>query len=467
MKRWQWAGLTVAATLFLSGCEARIFRAETVIHDDGSLERAVYQPADETPDDVQQADLWQQITYSERADHDKFTGPISELPYAAKDKDHPYFAAWGTFASAEKLPRTFVRKTPGKLPDAELRVDYEREDLVLVVEHRWQETLSDIVTLDDMRAAREQLAEVMIPLARKTFQDALGDEYDVTLLVQWIENTGKPWLFELSDVIFENAARHEMPNWDENERFRTAVLEVCARYGLELRDDSGQPLEDEALRRTMQTYVRDVLAKGIRRRDGEPVSDETIEQVLGWLDMAEPGTETEHPTRFEEAGEKAVAELFGGPEAFEDAVKPLATRILGAYSDEILGPDRSFHYVLEMPGDIIETNGTLLSDRRVRWTFTGMQAYPFGHRMACRSLSVQRDLVRELCGADVLDDRAAALRFVNLVQSDDALREALAACVEQRSLQPLSDRLDAESTDGVTRLNESATEALLGLLKPK
>ena len=124
------------------------------------------------------------------------------------DKDHDYFAAWGEFASVDALPQSLVFKAPEGIADGTLERDYERTDYVLLTEHRWQETLTDVVTLDDMHQAREELAEIAIPLAEKTLQLALGEQYDTQPLVDWMRQEVRPLLFEATDAYFDlRAAR--------------------------------------------------------------------------------------------------------------------------------------------------------------------------------------------------------------------------------------------------------------------
>src|SRR5690606_20933870 len=115
------------------------YRAETVVESDGRIRRAIYQPADETPAAAQEA-AWAESTFAPRVRHQEWDASIRSLPKAIQDKDRPYFAAWGEFATGAELPQTFHRTAPEGYPDGTLQLDYQREDLVLVVEHRWRET---------------------------------------------------------------------------------------------------------------------------------------------------------------------------------------------------------------------------------------------------------------------------------------------------------------------------------------
>src|SRR6476620_409609 len=88
----------VATLLFLlgiaTGCEFK-YRATTVLHPDGSVDREVYQPAGEGDDEGPGAAGW------------------AKPPVGAKDNalgGRNYFTASGHYASADKVPDHFVAR---------------------------------------------------------------------------------------------------------------------------------------------------------------------------------------------------------------------------------------------------------------------------------------------------------------------------------------------------------------------
>jgi hypothetical protein len=423
----------VIAALVTLGCEPKLYRAETVLHADGSVERAIYQGVEATTADAQKAGVWNGSTYAGRIEHERWSGSIADLPQADRDERHSYFAAWGKFESPQRMPQAFVRKAPQGLPDGKLIVDYQREDYGLVVEHRFKETLTDIVTIDDMHLARREMADLLIPLAPKILDEALGDKYDTSRLGDWLNQTATPWLFEISDVVFQSGVRREL----SEDKLAAALAPVCARRGLVLTDASGKLLDSAAMEDAVETYAAKVLRDTLRRRDGEDVSDEDVARILEWIGLKErPANGDEPYRRYNEAVDKVIAEKFGGEEAFESALSPLLTRMLGLYAGELLGSPHDFHYTLQTPGPIVKTNGTLVSDRFVRWTFQGIDAYPFGYAMECESLAAQGELEKALLGRSVLTTREALVKYVDLVRSDPALRQALLTCAEQKNMAP-------------------------------
>ncbi len=238
------SGILAAAAPLLAGCEARIYRAETVLHADGTVTRAIYQPTADTAAEVREPGVWKGTTFAKRIPHEQWSASIAELPATASDDDHPYFAAWGTFDSPSRVPSAFLKDEPEGLPDGTLLIDYDRQDYVFVVDYYWNETLSDIVTLDDMHQARQELADMLVPLVGAILDEVLGEEYETAGLVDWLHATATPWAFEVTDVLFDLGARGQLAPEET-----TAALEpVCARYGLPLRDAAGRLADDERLR---------------------------------------------------------------------------------------------------------------------------------------------------------------------------------------------------------------------------
>jgi hypothetical protein len=464
MRRFQFLGLLVASavTLAASGCGQKLYRAETTLLADGRVSRAIYQPIDDTPLDARQADVWGKATYAAEIRPEKWSGSIRDLPMAAADKDHPYFAAWGEFASPAKLPTHYVKTSPRGLPDGRLALEYEREDFIFVVEHRWKETLTDVVTLDDMHKSRQQFLDLAIPLVRRCLETGLGPEYDVDGVIEWLRHRGTPLFDELTDAFFEAGARGQLPPSDQ---WKASMADVCSRHGLQLRDVDGQLLDNERARDAVAQFVNRVLRENLKMRAGGEVPQTAIDDLLEWLNLKDqPLATNPRLARLDGLAKRVIIEQFGSQQKFEDRIAPLGARMFGLYRAEILGPPRRFYYTLTTPGPIIETNGVLAADNRVAWTFEAVEAYPFGYLMECRALAPQAALQRELLGAQPLATREQMLEFVKLVGSDLALRETLRTCAKRKSLEPLASLRDAIAKEAG---DTQSLDACLKLLQNK
>ncbi|HZT80557.1 MAG TPA: hypothetical protein VFA26_10050, partial [Gemmataceae bacterium] len=184
-----------AGAFGFAGCQTPHYRSETVLLPDGSVERAIYQPDDATPAKAKDPRHWQRTTYApppQKFEQEGWFASIRTLPDREKDKEHPYFAAWGRFARVNDIP-THVDTKPAEkgLPEAGLRRLYERTDYGLVVEHRWEETLQDVVTLDGMRKARDEWIDLEIKVLEDAFADAVGADYDPSAFIKWLRTDGK------------------------------------------------------------------------------------------------------------------------------------------------------------------------------------------------------------------------------------------------------------------------------------
>jgi hypothetical protein len=450
--------LCVIVALWTSGCGQKLYRAETRLEADGRVSRAIYQPADDTPLDARAAEVWTKTTYAAEIRPENWSGSIRDLPAAAADKDHPYFAAWGEFKSPEKVPATYRKPAPPGLPDGKLALDYTRDDYVLVIAHRWSETLTDIVTLDDMHRSRRQFLEVVIPLVSKCLEKALGPDYETDALVAWLESTGRDWFVELTDAFFEAGARNQLP---PNDEWKQTLADVCGRYGLKLRDEQGALLDEDRARASVAAFAEQVLRQRLRRRDGREVPQSVFDDLLEWVNLKDPAA-TQNPrlARLDGLAQQVIAQQFGSQQKFEELVSPLAVRMLGLYRVEVLGPPRAFHYALEMPGPVVESNGLLVADNRVLWKFEAVQAYPFGYAMRAVALAPELAVQRELVGGEPIATREAMLEFVEAVSADFLLRETLRKCVKARSTDPLfearaqvaAERGDTQPFDTVIRL---------------
>ena len=227
------------------------------------------------------------------------------------------------------------------------------------------------------------------------------------------------------------------------------MADVCGKYGLKLRDAQGNLFDGDQARAATADFVGTILRDRLRRRTGEPVPQSAIDDVLEWLNLKDhPDAKGPKLARLDGLAQRVIQEKFGSQQQFQDLITPMAARMLGLYRVEILGPPRKFHYELEMPGPIVETNGVLLGNQRVLWKFEAVEAYPSGYSMRCRSLAPQGELQRELLGAEPLADRDAMLEFAAAVKTDFLLRDVLRTCVKQKSMALLVSKRDQIKEEG-------------------
>ncbi|MFN0056305.1 MAG: hypothetical protein ACKV0T_29515 [Planctomycetales bacterium] len=422
----------------LPGCGQHVYRAETQWHADGKVTRAVFQPRDETPQEAQHPALWRRMTASKERPPERWPRAIADLPDFPADSEHPYFVADGEFESAANLPATFFAKPPAGIPPGKLVVATERLDFVFVTEHRWNETLTDSVSLPDLKRACEELSELAVELATTVLKEDLEEACDISSLADWGRSDGKAWLTAAALEFYASGARRELNDAD---RMSRRFADLCLPFGLVLTDPGGNPLALEEWTQAVRDFLRQLLQKHVRRPDGRPLPAEELDRILSALNddgnATSPDQAAAQQQRFEKLFKKFCDERFGGTKEFEQHVWGLVTRIVGLYYARLLAPPRRMHYTLSAPGRILSTNGELLSDRAVEWSFRDLDAFPLGYRMECRSLTVDKDRQKQLLGRQPLDTFPKQTQFARLVASDGDLQRALRACHEAEQLTPL------------------------------
>jgi hypothetical protein len=421
-----------------SGCR-QDFRSETVLHDDGSVERAVYQPASETPAAAQRPPVWNQITFApnpEELQKQGWPGPIAHLPILPAGQQRPYFAAWGDFKTVQDLPEHLVLKAPegSGLPDSKLVRGHTRTDYVFLVEHRWRETLTDAVTLEGMRKAREELADFLIGVLSDSFDEAVGADYDASNLFRSLRGEGKTWLAELTDFLFVYCAAHKGGSVDPG--LLDGLADICGRHGLVFKKE-GKFLDDEAAGKVFDEFAISHLCRGVRSKaSGKPVDRET---ASAWWQEIKGGGDKPPPPLLKPALERVIAAKYGGKEAFDRRCGALFARVFGVHMIDGVFRHQQLDYTLTVPGEVVESNGQILAGSRVRWRFNAFAAYPLGYEMACRSLDARPQAQQELLHGQPLKTREALLQFADVADGLPGVADALRECRKQGKMAPLYD----------------------------
>ena len=421
-----------------SGCR-QDFRSETVLHDDGSVERAVYQPASETPAAVQLPPVWNLTTFApnpEELERQGWPGPITRLPILPAAQQRPYFAAWGDFKTVQDLPEHVVFKAPpgSGLPDSKLVRGYTRTDYVFLVEHRWRETLTDVVTLEDMRRAREELADLLLDVLSNAFGEAVGKDYDASNLFRSLRGEGKTWLAELTDFLFVHCAAHKGGSADP--ALLDGLAAICVRHGLVFKQE-GKLLDDQAAGKVFDEFAIGHLCRGVRSKaSGKAVDRKT---AAAWWREIKGDNEKPPPPLLKPALDRVIAMKYGGKDGFDRRCGALFARVFGVHLLDAVFHNQQLDYTLTVPGEVVESNGQIVAGDRVRWRFNAFAAYPLGYEMACRSLDARPQAQQELLHGQPLKTREALLQFADLADGLPGVGDVLQECRKQGKMAPLYD----------------------------
>lgn len=428
--------------IVLAGCGERQFRAETVWHSDGRVTRTVYQHEDEIPDRT----AWQDVREVDRMDM-LWSGPLDQAPARprrdATDVERAYLVARGTFDSAECLPGHVGIPGADSAKVGRLERTTATHDLGLVTEYVWRETLSDVITLDDMAAARREAADLVIDLVERALAGA--DDYDTSRLIQWLRRDATLWFEQSHAAIVEVALRRPE---NAEEVIAARLIDLAARYGPALRDAEGSPLPAEQRDAAISRYLVTKVREKVRTAAGEPIDEAAARRLLQRLGFA-----GEDLLSWEASPEwkRAIESQFASSEAFDAKCSELTTRLLGVYA---FGPPRPFRYEMTVPGAIVETSGERVGANRVRWRFRASDAFPLGYAMSCRSLAPNEAAQRALLGDRRLDEVESMADYAALIRGDAELAAAVKRCIEAGSLAPLDEY--AGSLEGEARQRADA-----------
>jgi hypothetical protein len=436
------AFLVVSASIIaaLTGCRTDDYRTRSILNADGSVERSIFQPVDDTPAPAQKAELWQSKE-------------------VVRHKNRDYFNASGKFAAVNDIPDALVlrRNTQNKLlaalmPTAKLARDYKKIDCVFVTDHRWQEKATDTVTIASLRQGREELTVLGIDLGEAVFNEVLGKDYDATELLKWLRSDGKAWLTELTDYAFMHfLARRDLAPQNVKDvpvDILNGLADICDRYGLRLRENGQFIMDEKKLAHVAENFAYDLVSQKVVRRDTKkPVDRETLAAWAAELrkEMKKADAK-DSPGRFEVAALKVIKDKFGFKEVAEAKAGAALLKIAGVHA---FGEGRAFDFDLTVPGPVVETNGTILAANRVSWHFSASDAWPFGYAMTCRVLEPQTKLQTELLKGEPLTSPETMLEFVKLMMLETpakdpkapnqppTLLEVMEQCRAQKTLAPL------------------------------
>ncbi len=437
---WRLQAVVLSVLLSCVGCSAEYFRAETELKSDGQVTRVICQPTlreDQRPGwDVRFVEFNDELESEDRS-LDQMKLKVVKPPNPRKDDGrNRYILARGEFPSVDKIATHYQRSVDDKGPAAKLQPRLERHNFVFVTEQVWEETLTDIVRLDDIPAARRELVELIVPLFLKVLRHELGNAHDLTAVNDWLRDEGAKWFEELVWLYVDLSIRHgcHWPLEGEAKQLAESRLnEINRRHGL-------TGLEQEDLRK----FMTETLRRLVKTKEGKPLSDELIAKVLRATKLEELADEN-----VPDPIERVIVEEFGSEEAFQKRLAAFVVRIVGVHHP--LQAPQQFDFRLKVPGFIAETNGKLLPGCQVHWRFTATEAYPFGHVMRCRSLEPNTVEQEAAFGKVVIATPEGCQKFVSLVKSSSDWLEPLRECVEQKSRKPLIDLRNQvqEDDDGV------------------
>jgi hypothetical protein len=443
--RWhQRLALACVLAALCAGCgNPPSFTVDTVVHPDGSCDRTIVQPRGESLPAKALTPEWNARWRSVK----ERNGPPGSPPSAGSDETQKYFTASGSFRSPRDIPPHY-HLADDQFPGAgrsELRRTYERKDYGFVVEHRWSETITDIVNLPGFLEARDKLLDILLPMALRFIAEEFGPGYDLSGLSTFIRRDVRRALEEASLLLYDAGVRRRLGRDDQtmDPELVVKLAVLSKRIGLDPLDAGGKLISDQEAARRIDEFLRRVILQYVRHRDGSALDRSEADAVI--------------------ARARTDPNFFKTDERQQERLKrfagPLAVRVMGlyAYPLGLLFPWRPrFDFALQLPGELIESNGTVFRNGRTRWKFAGEQIFPDGYQMKARSLVIDRDGQKNTLGRVAIDDEEKALEFVELVGDDAAVLEAVRKLKQAGDRGALDERTfqSSERIERVKRLRE-------------
>ena len=173
-----------------------------------------------------------------------------------------YFIARGSFNSPREIPPHY-HFADEEVPDAgasELERTYERKDYGFVVEHRWQEKITNIVTFPGFLKARDELLDMFLPVYIEAIEKVFGKDYDVSRLVNHIRANGRRFLENVSVIFYDAAVRGRVMGEDGklDVDLTNHLFDEAERFGLDCqiarRNVQACPRTKREHERTLQAF---------------------------------------------------------------------------------------------------------------------------------------------------------------------------------------------------------------------
>lgn len=442
------AVLVVGSMLLASGCGSpALFQVETVVRPDGSCDRLIWQPKGEMLPEGALTPAWNSRW---RGVSDVVVPPMFSDRYPQPDPNRAYFHAHGGFPSPADIPAHF-RVRNGTYPDvgaSELTRSYERKELGFIVEHRWRETITNIVTRESFIKARDEFLEIGLPLFCQGIEEIYGDRYDVSKVVADVRTRGRVFLDDLALAYFDMLDKHEV---HDQHAMGVRFAGVFDRLGVDMFDVKGSVVSMEEATRRIKEFARDVVRQDFRRRDGKPLGEDEVQAIL---DSPSKPPYSDAWSTCMKSHEQAVKGRLG----------PLLLRMTGLYGFPgiFAPPAPRFAFNLRLPGRIVEseTNGAVADSGQVRWDFDGADVFPDGYTMKAVSVDFDEEMQRALLDQVVIADLESARSYRELVGDEGAVLDLVRRACKEKDIQIVR---DAQGEDDLERARLTMLRRLLKL----
>lgn len=358
-----------------------------------------------------------------------------ELPqegYAVLEETSDRVHVFGTFPTPQDVPPDFRKRTASTPRLAANSIVYRRLDCILFTLIEYEETFSDILDRDHAETALEGLIRYLQALSAATLHPVFGNGYDIRHWQHFTSFEAPAHLRRLYARIWDIQRAHKdaADPAARTAEYRTLFRNEATAQGLALPPDavSWIDIPDATLTAFADRKLHEWFPP--RTPSTPPVTTATFRQTAVQRELLDALT----------AAGKPLPRLLGDLEAH-------LPRVGGAFLPAVLNlhpgyPRFRFTHHLRLPGQILQTNGTLNPDGTVSWRFTGYDIALAGKTLTAHARLSNPDAPRlpvphafPVTAADDLLLRRALYTPDGTPRS--GVRDALLRSLEAGSLAPL------------------------------
>ena len=460
--------LVVSAAVLACGCESYRYVFDTIISDDGRVERTVHfwsverevrkAPAEGETAEVQSVNPGLPVTLV-IPDHQRFDEfELTDTEFRGRwHSDGQIYSDFRDMTSScvEGVGPEDKPKMPPFIREAHNRGEVTVTDLVLVKAIAYTETFHDYYTREELKEHGDAIIDILAGLFLDVLHEDFGDDYDFrefdALMLDKVVPIAKKWNHDFCKESLRESSEIEI---DVRSLLMPSVLLGLAYDLARLGSMDGfDPHPDKTMENMLRWGIARMHELVKRKGDGALLPKDTIEAYFGQTE-GEHGEFRLEDSPFGKSAAALVAKRYGNGKYFG----ALCSRIFDSFA--FTADSHDFELTVWVPGPVVralprtasvepQEDGTVV----FKWAFDKGAFFPDSVELSLMcGVPVHEAQVR-LFGEVALDKQEEVRRFVSLLlrlpdEERDAVLECLRGCVEDLSLKGLTDFVAGRSPRG-------------------
>ncbi len=424
------AALALGALAALSGCLPEILvQSRTRVLPDGTITRETTYTktrANAGSDDEKQ---WNARPIVE--DLGKGVGD----GFATLEKNDDVLKFAGVFQDAGKMPSDFRRDVPLIGSTSANRASLVREDILIGTRFLYREQYQDAIAPKDQKDARRELVQWLVGFVKVAAKHEFSERWDAGAFDRWCDADLAKLVDDVIGIYWNE--RRTLDDVDPHtgrtglDRAMEKVIARLAKFGVEIHADFDG--KSDANVAAIRSFVTRLLAAKLKPKSGATTARPDDFAYL---------FPQEHPwSGLEIAMDRACEKEFGGKEEAGKALSRMLLGLTGTFGSPPAEAQFHFDCTVEMPGELLRTNGVLDTGTTVFWVFEGEDVYPDGFRIETESVSFDPTLpgrIRELVPQFGKRDAMRVIAALEGLSGSDRtrLRETFELCLRAGTLDP-------------------------------